>query len=676
MKSIRTKIMLVMCALVVLSLFAVGGTATILTYTNTLTNFETTMSANADLAVEFVKEKFAQYELLIQEIAQLTRLTSDELTPAQKGDIVADKGKNYGFLSAGYIALDGTAYPMNVDYSGRDYFIKAKNGSNCISEAYICSVHNVMEVAVASPVMKNGAVDGIVFFAFDIKVLSDITDHIRVGKTGRAFAIDAKGYTIAHSNYQIVLDRENTAEEAKTDSSLKQLGEIETKMARGETGTGKYVYNGVEKIISYAPVNNGTGWSIGIANEFKEITEGATTTLNVTLVVIVIAILLGVIVSFFLSNAITLPVRQLEKVASDLSEGYLGTQISYQSKDELGRLSESMRQSMAMLGVYIANLGMALDNIARGNFDIPEPDRPFIGEFKILENNVRQIIRDMSMMIQNIRTSAQQVTNDADQVANGSQSLAQGAAQQAASVEELSAALESMQEQFRFTGDNIVKITKDTDAVETDLHTTYGQMQALMHEIQDVNSKSAEISKIIKTIQDIAFQTNILALNASVEAARVGSAGEGFAVVAGEVRDLAAKSAKAAKSTASLIESTVSSIANVAQTAETTVQTMDAINSTTKDVAADIRLIAQTVEEELQSMEQIVIGVDQISIVVQMNSETSEESAAASQELSLQANLLNDMMSKFKVKEFPMTSAPIEHSGVSVSIKRSEVREI
>ncbi len=367
--------------------------------------------------------------------------------------------------------------------------------------------------------------------------------------------------------------------------------------------------------------------------------------------VTIFAALLTIILVLVIRKSIVAPVHAIESAAKDMAEGKLDTNIDYQSRDELGNLAQNMSTSTATIKGYIDAIDMVLGLMADCNFDIPEPPAPFIGDFKSIEDSVRKLAAQMSEIISQIRMSADQVSSGSNQVSSGAQALAHGATEQSSSVEQLSASIEGMQMQFKQTGENITKITGDTNLVETNLHDTYEQMQALMSEIQKVNAKSNEISKIIKTIEDIAFQTNILALNAAVEAARAGAAGKGFAVVADEVRNLAGKSAEAAKMTASLIESTVSSIANVTQNAEMTVKTMDAINETTKEVAADVRAIAKTVEDELVSMEQIALGIDQISSVVQINTATSEESAAASEELFSQANLLKELVAAFKLIE-------------------------
>ncbi|MPM96870.1 Methyl-accepting chemotaxis protein IV [bioreactor metagenome] len=176
-------------------------------------------------------------------------------------------------------------------------------------------------------------------------------------------------------------------------------------------------------------------------------------------------------------------------------------------------------------------------------------------------------------------------------------------------------------------------------------------MQEMKLAMNNINAKSAEISKIIKTIEDIAFQTNILALNAAVEAARAGSAGKGFAVVADEVRNLAQKSADAAKNTTMLIEETVLAVERGSKIVDITAQSMINVVSGSDQVREFVNEIARTSKEQSDAVSQILIGVEQISSVIQSNSATAEESAAASEQLSGQADLLKQHVDQFQVQK-------------------------
>ena len=177
------------------------------------------------------------------------------------------------------------------------------------------------------------------------------------------------------------------------------------------------------------------------------------------------------------------------------------------------------------------------------------------------------------------------------------------------------------------------------------------KMEEMSRAMVEITEKSNEISKIIKTIDDIAFQTNILSLNAAIEAARAGAAGKGFAVVADEVGNLAQKSAKAAQNTASLIEESIDAVEKGARISRETAESLDTVSQHTEKINSYIQDISAASEEEARGIAQLTQGIDQISSVVQNNSATAQESAAASEEMSAQANILNDLVERFTLKE-------------------------
>ncbi len=651
MRSIRWKIMLIISTLVVVSLVGVAFVVATVVYNNSIETAKTNLSETAKLTATYVNEKLSSYEMLLNEISLLTRLSSADYTNEQKGEIMEGKGKLYNFFSAGYIDTNGMGYPSKISFNLRDYFTNAMAGKTTFTTPYLCEVHNIMELAISAPVMKEGKVDGVVYFIVDATFLSDIVSNMTFGKTGSVYMLDAEGDTIAHKNFDLVKNKENTIEQAKTNKSLQALANLEAEMIKGGRGVGSYKYNGKEKFLAYMPVGNDSGWSIAVTIDYDEVIESTSQAFLITIAFSILFLIIGIGVSIYLAYSITLPVKQIEKVAEDLSNGQLGTRIDYTSNNELGRLAESMRKSMEMLTANITDIDMAMSYIAEGDYDLPEPRNPFVGEFKVMENNVRKIIKQMSNTFARINAVANQVKTGADQVASGANVLAQGTTEQAGAVTQLSASINEVSEQVKSNAQNSIKATEmATDAVEA-IEISNEHMSRLVESMKEIDRRSNEINKIIKTIEDIAFQTNILALNASVEASHAGAAGKGFSVVAQEVRNLSLKSTEAAKNTSELIEGTVKAVKEGAKLAGITSEDLDRVVRDVKQTNEAIALITNATNEQSVAISQISVGLEQISNVIQLNSSTSEESAAASEQLSNQATALKSLISKFKLKE-------------------------
>lgn len=370
--------------------------------------------------------------------------------------------------------------------------------------------------------------------------------------------------------------------------------------------------------------------------------------------VIIAIIFVGVIFSFVIVRLIKTPISEIQDAAIKMAEGDLDVKISYTAKDELGVLAAQVRRLLHKLQVIIDDENKFLAKMAEGDFTVDSIcEEEYTGGFHPLLVSFRGIAEKLNETMLQISQSSSRVACEAEQVSNGAQALAQGSTEQASSVQEFAATINEISNKVKQNADNAQQANTTAGSVSMNMNVSNEKMQQMMQAMGDISSCSSEISKIIKTIEDIAFQTNILALNASVEAARAGAAGRGFAVVANEVRSLASKSAAASQETATLIENSLRAVENGTQIADETAQALLHAVNDVNEMADIIRQISEASNDQAYAISQIMMGIEQISSVVQTNSATAEESAAASEELSTQAQLMKSLIEMFKLKKSP-----------------------
>lgn len=362
----------------------------------------------------------------------------------------------------------------------------------------------------------------------------------------------------------------------------------------------------------------------------------------------VLIMIITTLVWISITRSLTVPIKEIKKATKELSKGKLVTTLTFTSKNELGELSDDIRNTAEALSLYVTEIKKGLIAIGSGKLNYVS-DISYHGDFIALKEAMERIAVLLRTSIQQISGSSEQVAGGAEQVSNSAQLLSQGASEQASSIEELAASINEISDSIKDNADNAVKSSQLADEVGGQVLDSNQQMKEMIHMIREIKSNSDEITGIVREIEDIAFQTNILALNASVEAARAGEAGRGFSVVANEVRRLASKTTSASKMSADLAAKTSMAVSEGMLTADGMAQSLIKVVDGMQDVNGMADRISEASVQQADAVAQIRKSIELISEIVQGNSATSEESAAASEELSAQAQLLKSMVEQFEI---------------------------
>ncbi len=558
----------------------------------------------------------------------------------------------HDFQRGNIIGKNGVSIFDGKDYSDREYVQQAMQGNVYVSEPLISKITGELSIMVAAPIYTDGvygsSIAGVVYFVPHETFLNDIVSAIQLGENSRAYMINKSGDTIA----DITLDTitvQNIEAEAQANPALGELAAIHASMRQGQNGFGSYISGEEKMFAAYAPVNDTDGWSIAVTAPQLNYLASTRDAMVVNLAVIVLSIVASVIVALVLAAHISRPMKACAERMKLLVKGDLETPMPrITTRDETGMLANSTASLVEGLGMVIHDIGYMLTEMANQNFDVhTKHEEVYVGGFRNILDSMRHMKRELSDAMHQVNNSAQQVASASTQLSASAQMLSQGTTEQASSVQELAARLSEINEQAKSTANEAMEVRHKTHQTGKEVSMCNEKMQHLVEAMNKIQDSSDQIEKILKTIDDIAFQTNILALNASVEAARAGSAGKGFAVVAEEVRSLAGKSAEAAQNTSMLIGNSTEAVHTGTKIANNTAEVLQEVVRSIQSMVDSIDEIASVSNEQSSAVGQVSDGINQIADVVQSNSATAEEGAAASEQLSAEAASLKQLVNQF-----------------------------
>ena len=347
-------------------------------------------------------------------------------------------------------------------------------------------------------------------------------------------------------------------------------------------------------------------------------------------------------------EGIVKPIDELVVATEEMSKGNLAVTVKYQSEDELGTLSESMRRTIGTLDAYVKEISDTLVEIAKGDLTKNFKEiTDFLGDFSSIKESFVFILKEFNITLNRIQEESMQVDSGSTELAHAASDLANGTSEQASAVEELTATITTVSEMAENAAKEAEEAYKNMLQSVREAESERFNMHELQNEMSNIKEISKEIEVIITAIEEIASQTSLLALNASIEAARAGEAGRGFAVVADQIGKLATDSAQAVVNTKELIGKTIKEIDKGNRVTETTAEGFEKIIKDLESFAEVSKSNSETSSAQAHALSQVEAGIEQISGVTQANAAASEECSAISEELAARAEELDSLVKRF-----------------------------
>jgi len=584
----------------------------------------------------------------IKNIAQNENIANPSIPLEDRKSYLKLARRNTVFTDLSVSDKNGNTY-SGVNISDQGYFQEAMGGKTFISSPLSKKEDNSAAIIAASQLTSLGPT-GIVYGTIKLDFFNKYTEQIKLGETGYGFIIDKNGNFVANPDANLLSSFANAINNAenKSETGLKLLlSKIVSEKSRKSSIT---TMNGQKVLLAFAPIESEEGWTLVVSQNYSEIISECYKNILISIAVLAFIILCSIPFSRIISKSISAPINKAVDRLSLLAQGDLHSPIpqgNFESETKI--LLDALETTSNSMQSYIYDISNVLKNISDGNLAVIS-SQEYQGDFEPIKISLEKIINSLNLMINEIKSAAYTVSKNAAQVSEGAITISNNSSVEASAIEELDSMMDEISKSVMINTQNVQKAKILAEKIEALIQEEKQNMQNVLKSIEEMNINSQQISKIIHTIDDIAFQTNILALNASVEAARVGSAGKGFAVVASEVRNLAQRSADAVNDTESLIGITIDSIKSSTNYADTTFKNFEEIMTSSEEIFDLIENIFIASNNQTESIKQMQIGMEQITNSIIANSSFANQSLAASKSLSEQAKGLEEKLSKFKLK--------------------------